>query len=227
MRSRANVLVRYIIFRLMYHPIKRFLETRYTEFDQINPERVVLLEKSAAQIANAFRNRSPLKIPMIFVCTHNSRRSHLAAIWTRVMAEDLGLEYIEAYSGGTEVTEFNVRAVDTLERAGFDVETGRDGDNPVYLIRYKEEGEPLEAYSKKFADPANPSKNFVAVMVCSDAAEACPFVPGATVRISITYDDPKSSDGTNREQETYDERSAQIAREMGYLLHKLREQIKV
>jgi arsenate reductase (thioredoxin) len=97
----------------------------------------------------------------------------------------------------------------------------------VYLIRYKEEGEPIEAYSKKFADPSNPSENFVAVMVCSDAEEACPFVPGATVRISITYDDPKSSDGTAREQETYDERSAQIAREMGYLLHKLREQIKV
>ena len=51
-------------------------------------------------------------------------------------------------------------------------------------------------------------------MVCSDADEACPFVPGAELRLSMPYDDPKAFDGTPMEEAKYDERSRQIAREM-------------
>jgi hypothetical protein len=43
-------------------------------------------------------------------------------------------------------------------------------------------------------------------------------VAGAFRRIALPYEDPKASDGTLEEAATYDERCAQIAREMLYAL---------
>ena len=60
-------------------------------------------------------------------------------------------------------------------------------------------------------------EGFAAVMTCSSADAACPTVAGADRRIAIPYDDPKAFDGTEREAEIYDERCAQIAREMLYV----------
>jgi len=54
-------------------------------------------------------------------------------------------------------------------------------------------------------------------MTCDSASEACPFVPGAEKRIPITFEDPKSFDGTPQQEEKYNERSMQIATEMAYV----------
>jgi arsenate reductase len=53
-------------------------------------------------------------------------------------------------------------------------------------------------------------------MTCSHADKNCPTVTGASLRIPITFEDPKAADGTAKEAATYDKRSAQIAREMLY-----------
>ena len=79
------------------------------------------------------------------------------------------------------------------------------------------QGDGMRCWSKVFGDDANPSANFVAVMTCQSADEACPFVPGAQLRVALPYVDPEASDGTEREAAAYDERCAQIAREMLYL----------
>ena len=55
-------------------------------------------------------------------------------------------------------------------------------------------------------------------MNCSSADEACPFIPGADLRVPIRFVDPKESDGTEREAATYDERCKQIATEMLYMM---------
>jgi arsenate reductase len=57
-------------------------------------------------------------------------------------------------------------------------------------------------------------------MTCGHAEENCPFLPGAELRVPITYEDPKVSDGTPKAEEVYDERCAQIAREMLFLAQK-------
>ena len=54
-------------------------------------------------------------------------------------------------------------------------------------------------------------------MTCDHASENCPIVPGAEKRISITYLDPKISDGTPEQKAVYEERSLQIATEMKYV----------
>lgn len=76
-------------------------------------------------------------------------------------------------------------------------------------------------FSKTFDDPANPDKNFAAIMTCSDADENCPLVPGTSFRKAVTYRDPKESDGTDHEMETYDERCRQIATEMFYMMSRV------
>jgi hypothetical protein len=82
-------------------------------------------------------------------------------------------------------------------------------------------------YSKVFEEVVGETKSeadgFVAIMTCSDADEACPFVPGAALRVSLPYDDPKASDGSAEEAATYDTRSREIAGEMAYLFHRVAE----
>jgi hypothetical protein len=157
---------------------------------------------------------------LTFICTHNSRRSHLCQIWAFVMAKYFGLDNIDTYSGGTEATAFNPRAVTTIKRAGFEVDNP-GGENPRYKVYFDDAEEPLICYSKTFDDSYNPQKNFAAIMTCSDADQNCPPVSGAENRFSIPYVDPKESDGTPQEVKTYDKRCKQIADEMYYLMSKV------
>ncbi|MBM3453486.1 MAG: hypothetical protein FJX84_10170 [Bacteroidetes bacterium] len=75
----------------------------------------------------------------------------------------------------------------------------------------------MECFSKLFNNKTNPSQDFAAIMVCSDAETNCPFIPEAAMRISTTYDDPKEFDGTPNESEKYVERATQIAIECLYV----------
>ncbi len=154
---------------------------------------------------------------LTFICTHNSRRSHLCQIWAATAAYYFGLSQVETYSGGTEATAFNPNAVRAVERAGFRVESP-GGENPQYRIYFAEDEPPLVCFSKTFDDPYNPKEEFAAIMTCTDADQRCPTVPGASVRISIPYVDPKEADGTPQESRVYDERCLQIATEMFYLM---------
>ena len=38
-------------------------------------------------------------IRLHFICTHNSRRSHLSQIWAQTMAYHVGLKNVSCYSG--------------------------------------------------------------------------------------------------------------------------------
>ena len=186
------------------------------ELDLIPAERATPLKEIGNFIVQKLEQGHPAQL--LFICTHNSRRSQFGQIWAKSAARYYGIDTIDTYSGGTEATAFNPRAVHSLERAGFKVSVNpQDRDNPVYRLQ---SGEFLSdaMYSKKFSDPYNPSGDFCAVMVCSQADEACPFVPGASARISLPYDDPKEFDGTSRENAAYDERCRQIASEMFYIM---------
>lgn len=195
----------------MYPKIETYISDLVEKADQIPDQR----KQTLSAIADYVRSKESAQL--IFICTHNSRRSHLCQIWSAVMAEHLGLENIETYSGGTEVTAFNPRAVAAIKRAGLKVEDP-GGVNPHYKVYFNENKEPLVCFSKTFDDSYNPEENFAAVMTCADADENCPFVPGTEKRFAIPYVDPKESDGTSIEKQTYDERCRQIATEMYYMM---------
>lgn len=185
---------------------------------QIPDERKEQLRK----ISDAIRAKrccgSPAKVT--FICTHNSRRSHLCQIWTATLAEYLGLDDVQTFSGGTEVTAFNLRAVDALKRVGFTVEYP-GGENPNYRLFFDDKSEPLLCFSKAFDDASNPKENYVAVMTCTEADRNCPVVTGASLRFKLPYRDPGEADGTSEETQVYDERCKEIATEMLYLMSKV------
>ena len=199
----------------MYSEILQYINTLEENLKEIPAQR----KQKLTAIADYVRSKDLTNL--IFICTHNSRRSHLCQIWAAVMASYFGLENVESYSGGTEATAFNPRAVAAIERAGFRVQNP-GGENPHYAVHYDEEEKPLVCFSKTFDDSYNPQESFAAVMTCSDADENCPIVPGAEKRFSIPYVDPKEADGTSREVEVYDERCRQIAAEIYFLFSNLK-----
>ncbi|WP_115867476.1 low molecular weight phosphatase family protein [Marinoscillum furvescens] len=183
---------------------------------RLTPERKAALEPLIAYLKQELATANPPRL--VFICTHNSRRSHLSQIWASTAAAYYGIQ-VETYSGGTEATAFNPRAVRAVEQAGFGIENP-GGENPRYIVTAGDTLK-LEAFSKRFDDEANPTADFAAVMTCSDADEACPFVPGASQRIRLLYNDPKEADDTPQEQERYAERCLQIASELFYAFQKV------
>ena len=188
-------------------------------FDSIPEDRKETLRELASFVTSKQKTKEPALIT--FVCTHNSRRSHLGQIWATVAAHAYGISGVTTYSGGTEATAFNPRAVAALERVGFELENP-GGSNPRYRVSFSTGVPAFEAFSKNYDDPSNPRSGFAAVMTCSEADKKCPTVRGAAVRVALPYEDPKIADGTPAEAATYDERSRQIATEMFYLFSEVR-----
>ena len=157
-----------------------------------------------------------------FICTHNSRRSHLSQVWAQAAAHFHNIKNVYCYSGGTEATALFPMAAKTLEQAGFEIEALSEGKNPVYAIKYAENEHPIVGFSKTFDHPFNPKSEFAAIMTCSHADTNCPFIPGAEKRIPVKYDDPKTFDNTPQQEEKYQERSNQIASEMLFIFSEIK-----
>ena len=202
----------------MHKTLNNYIREIKKETSQITSERKKVLRQVSDYIREKREEEKTAKLT--FICTHNSRRSTLSQIWAAVFAHYYGIDQVETFSGGTEATAFNPRAVAAIERAGFVVKN-KEGENPHYSVYFSDDAKPLECFSKTYDDPFNPQKDFVAVMTCSDADQNCPFIPGASKRISLPYRDPKESDGTPQESDVYDERCRQIAMEMAYVMSQL------
>jgi len=185
----------------------------------ISDERKAALDRVAQWIAE--RREHNLSINLNFICTHNSRRSHLGQIWAQVMAAHYGVIGVTTYSGGTEATAVYPMIIETINSQGLVATPISSTPNPVYAIRYDQNSAPIVAFSKKYDDEFNPVADFAAVMTCSSADLGCPVIIGADLRIPITYQDPKVSDGTDHQPATYLERSVQIGTEMKYVFQYL------
>lgn len=163
-------------------------------------------------------------IRLNFICTHNSRRSHLAQVWAQACAAKFAVAQVYCFSGGTEATAMYPMVGETLKSAGFSVVRLSDGKNPIYSIKHGPNDQPSVCFSKTYDDPFNPQGEFAAVMTCAQADADCPFVGGAEARISLGYDDPKAFDDTPQKAAKYAERSLQIAAEMAYVFSKIKLQ---
>lgn len=204
----------------LYPELERYLSVVASEIDRIPADRQGALDRLAEFIGARAGAGQPSMLS--FICTHNSRRSQLAQVWAQTAAAHFGVPAVEAYSGGTEATAFNPRAVAAMRRAGFRIADPDWGDNPFYRVRFAEGGTPIECFSKVYDHASNPARGFCAVMTCSAADVACPVVLGAAERISLPYDDPQDFDGTDRETAAYDERCQEIAREMLYAFSRIK-----
>ena len=161
-------------------------------------------------------------INLNFICTHNSRRSHLSQIWAQFASSYYNIKDVNCYSGGTEETALFPKVAETLSEQGFSINIISEGKNPVYAIKFSGNSNPMIGFSKKYNHPFNPESDFAAIMTCSQADGNCPYIPGAEKRIPVTFEDPKMSDNTPQQTEIYYNRSLQIGAEMFYVFSQIK-----
>jgi len=190
-------------------------------FESITAERKIILQPLIDYIQLKVTNQQEIRLN--FICTHNSRRSHLSQVWAQTAAAFYGIKNTFCYSGGTEATALFPMAAQTLSKQGFQIETISQGNNPVYSIKHNENTHPIIGFSKTFDNSFNPQSEFAAILTCSSADQGCPFIAGAEKRIPITYEDPKTFDNTAQQAEKYEERSTQIATELFYVFSQIQK----
>jgi arsenate reductase len=186
----------------------------------VSEERKEILKPLLDYIQNKVTTNQETRIN--FICTHNSRRSHLAQVWAQTMAFHFNIQNVFTYSGGTEATKLFPKISETLQNQGFAIQKLSSENNPVYAIKFDKNQQPIIGFSKIYSDDFNPETEFAAVMTCSQADGGCPFISGAEKRIPITFDDPKEFDNTPIESEKYSERSLQIASEMYFVFSQIK-----
>jgi arsenate reductase len=201
----------------MYQEILNHIST-FSE-NNISTERQNIL-KPLVDYIQAKKN-SGETIRLNFICTHNSRRSHLSQIWAQTIAFHFGIKIVYCYSGGTEATALFPKVAETLTNQGFQIHKLSELENPVYAVKYDENEAAIICFSKTYDHPFNPKDKFGAIMTCNSADEGCPFVLGAEARFPIKYDDPKTFDNTDLQNDKYAERSLEIAQEMWWVFSKI------
>lgn len=188
---------------------------------EISEDRKAILEPLVGFIRKRLEENKEVAIN--FICTHNSRRSHLSQVWAQVASVYYDVPNITCYSGGTEETTMFPKIVEILQEQGLLIIKISDTKNPIYAIKYDEDRHPIIGFSKKYDISFNPMHGFAAVMTCSQADRGCPFIAGADKRIPITFEDPKVSDDTPEQTTVYIERSLQIGAEMFYVFSQIKK----
>ena len=199
--------------------IKEIIAQLSTE--RISEERKRILQPLIQFISSKLSKNEEVRLN--FICTHNSRRSHLSQIWAQTIANYYQIENVFCYSGGTEATAMFPKVAETLTNQGFEILKLSETENPVYAVKFAENEHAVICFSKKYNDDFNPKSAFAAILTCDSADENCPIVYGAEARIPIKYEDPKKSDGTPEMNETYFNRSLEIATEMKFVFENLRK----
>ena len=187
----------------------------------VSDERKEVLQPLVNYIQNKVNSNDIIRLN--FICTHNSRRSHLSQIWAQTMAFQFGINNVFCYSGGTEATAMFPKVGEILVNQGFKMLQLSENENPVYAIKFSENEQPIIGFSKTYFDAFNPKTNFGAIMTCNNADEGCPMVFGAEARFPIKYNDPKAFDGTEVMNEKYTERSLEIASEMYFVFSQIKQ----
>ena len=114
---------------------------------------------------------------VLFLCTGNSCRSHMAEGWLRHLAGDR----YEALSAGSDPAgSVHPGAVAAMAEVGVDL-TGHRSKSIA-----------------EFLPPAGRPPDAI-VSVCSSADERCPIFPGDVRRIPEPFDDPAHATGTDEE----------------------------
>ena len=204
----------------MYPQLKENLN-KFQNFDTISTDRKAVLQPLVDYIQQKVNQNQAVNLN--FICTHNSRRSHLSQVWAQVSASFYDIKNVYCYSGGTEETALFPKVAETLGNQGFQIFKIADTNNPTYSIKFDENEMPIIGFSKKYDNAFNPVSQFGAIMTCSQADGGCPFIVGAEKRMPITFEDPKVSDGTAQQNEVYQQRSTEIATEMMYVFSQIKK----
>lgn len=189
----------------------------------IDENRKQLLKSIAVYIAEQVTANK--KVNLNYICTHNSRRSQLAQVWSSYATNYYKFSDINSFSGGTAAKAFYRNTVKTLQEVGFTFQIIEfSHQNPVYAINYKNGINPIVGFSKLYDDEYN-KKPFIAITTCSNAAENCPFITDAIERFHLPFNDPKTFDNTLYQSEKYLEINQQIAGEIHFIFKNIKNML--
>lgn len=180
--------------------------------------RLDLCKSTAGEISKVLLNQSSTT-DLLFVCTHNARRSQFAQIWASYFLHTLQIPSFKACSAGTETTRVHPQVIQTIHEQGLHAVQESTGSNPVYQV-FDNTQLLTSLYSKRIDDLTGFNER-IAVMVCSHADEACPYVPASVARISLPFEDPGKFDNTEFEAARYLESSREIAASVLLILSSL------
>ena len=184
-----------------------------SDIAQVKEGRLQILDKIALEIYKS-KSAHLEVVNVVFVCTHNSRRSQMAQLLLQLFLDEVGITEISVYSCGTEKTNLPTPLLALIDQQGLEYKKQAAGG---ILVENK-----YCLFSKTYDDETLPTHS-IAIMVCDSANESCPFVPSFHQRISLEYVDPKISDNTPHQDKTYQKCWNKIAAEMAYLALKLDE----
>lgn len=111
---------------------------------------------------------------VLFVCTHNSARSHMAEAMLRAWAGDR----FEASSAGTEATGIKPETIQVMQEIGISL----DGHRSKTIEEFR--GQSFEWF----------------ITVCDEAQKNCPVLPGVEHVGHWSIEDPSLADGTPEER---------------------------
>ncbi|HEY8402952.1 MAG TPA: protein-tyrosine-phosphatase [Cytophagaceae bacterium] len=205
----------------MLPPVKNHIDRATATFNTIPGNRKKILLKISEYISNKLKAGEQANL--LFVGTHNSRRSIIGQIWGQTAAAYYEINNVKTFSAGTEASAFNPNAVNAIERAGFRVRKEKEGANPIYRLYFEEGASSIICFSKTYNDGTIPKDNLCAIMTCSEADSNCPDIPGTELRISCPYDDLKAFDETPQQEEKYSECCFQIATELLFVFSNVKK----
>ena|SRR5579863_5617082 len=123
-------------------------------------------------------NVSPMaKMRVLFLCTHNSSRSQMAEGLLRAK----GGSRFEAMSAGAHPRVVHPLAIAVMRELVIDISAAA-GHRAKSLDEFK--GQPVD----------------LVVTVCDEAAEECPFFPGARRQEHWSFPDPSAATGSEEER---------------------------
>ncbi len=112
---------------------------------------------------------------VLFLCTGNSCRSHMAEGWLRKLA---GADFAVFSAGSKPAGYVHPLAVDAMREVGVDIS---------------------RQHSKSLEEFVGQPFDYV-VTVCDNARDACPSFPGAVHQLHWGFDDPAHAPGTDDEK---------------------------
>tara|TARA_B000000475_G_scaffold84994_1_gene68864 strand:- start:151 stop:723 length:573 start_codon:yes stop_codon:yes gene_type:complete len=178
----------------------------FSKINQYNPEKDKknLLDDIISKIQKSLKITNNI----VFLCTHNSRRSQLCQVWGTILSKIYNID-LKFNSAGTEKTEVHKTVFYCFSNLGIEIK-----DNKIFY------GDLSLSLNSKVLEEIQSDK-FISIMTCSDAEKSCPSDSRSIRNISMIYQDPKIFDNTEEEREEYSNTSKLIAEELNYIIKNL------
>ena len=189
-------------------------------YDQITAERKQHLDHISHTMAKILHERRYLEI--VFLCTHNSRRSIFSEIMSHVLSDALKLPFY-SYSGGAEGTYIAPQVITTLEDIGFETSRFNSRLDTAYHIKYRKRKNALVFYSHNMDNFIRKQYPYITISTCDEATETCPVGPAEAIRFSTPYEDPKVADGTPMESAVYRATCDEITTNLLYIYNTIKQ----